>query len=432
MAETTASFERRQTLRRLPRETLRDYQLNRLRALLGRVLPQNRFYRAHFAADTLQIDSLERWAELPAVRKSQLVSAEGDAAAHHTFAPEAYVRLHRTSGTRGRPMIVMDTAEDWQWWLDTWQYVWDAAEVRLCDAVMMAFSFGPFVGFWSAFDAAVQRGLMTVPGGGLSTAARLDLMASAGCNILCCTPSYALHLAEESQRQGVDPQSYGIVKIIVAGEPGGSIVQTRQRIESLWGARVVDHAGATEVGPWGVGTPDGRDLFVVESEFIAEFDPIDAVDPDGPSELILTALGRGGAPVLRYRTGDVVKPVFPQEDASRRPEGGLESNFVRLEGGILGRVDDMMIIRGVNVFPSSIESILRRFPEVSEFRITATRRGQMDDLKIEVEDASHEPARIADRFAIDLGLRVAVVDCPAGTLPRFEGKARRFVDLRRG
>ncbi len=413
------------------RERLQAYQLERLQELLAEVMPKNAFYQELYGCKELKIESLEDWSQLPLLDKKAIQGdSKTDFAAHHTFERSVYNRLHRTSGTRGRPMIVLDTTDDWQWWLDTWQYVWDAAQVTLRDTIFMAFSFGPFIGFWSAFEAAVQRGLKVVPGGGLTTAARLDLLKASGSSVLCCTPTYALHLAEEALRSGIDPRRMGIRTIIVAGEPGGSIPTVRTRIQSVWDATVVDHAGATEVGPWGCGTPGGRDLWVIESEFIAEFLPIEAspnVDmlPNNSIpqlyELVLTSLGRAGAPALRFRTGDIVTPILAPAH---------RCNFVRLVGGILGRADDMLIIRGVNVFPSSIEAILREFDSVSEFRIIATKRGEMDHLVVEVEDSRHEPHRIEDQFAIQLGLRIEVKDCEDGSLPRTDGKANRFIDQR--
>jgi phenylacetate-CoA ligase len=195
----------------------------------------------------------------------------------------------------------------------------------------------------------------------------------------------------------------------------------RRRIESVWNARVIDHAGASEVGPWGFGQQDGRGISVVETEFIAEFLSLETGGPveDGHvAELVLTSLGRFGSPVIRYRTGDVVRP-------KRQPRG-----FVFLEGGVLGRTDDMLIVRGVNVFPSSVEQILRAFPEVVEFRVTAERHGTLDSLLVEIEDRLHQPERVARELQVRIGLSVDVRCVDLGSLPRFEGKGRRFHDRR--
>jgi phenylacetate-CoA ligase len=335
-----------------------------------------------------------------------------------------YVRFHRTSGSRTRPLIVLDTAEDWQWWIDTWQFTLDAANLGRDDRVLMAFSFGPFIGFWTAHDAAVSRGALVVPGGGLSSLARLDLIRAQKITALFCTPSYALHLAEVAAQNQIDTQSLGVRNIIVAGEPGGSIPSFRERLEKAWRAQVVDHAGASEIGPWGYSDSKRRGLRIVESEFIAEFLALETGEPaaDGElAELVLTTLGRAGCPVVRYRSGDLVRPRWlPDEDC----------RFVLLEGGVLGRTDDMLIIRGVNIFPTAVEEILRGFPEVDEFRMLATRVSHLDELEIEVEDRLNQPDRIMKELQIKLGLRVAVRCVAAGSLPRFEGKGKRFLDQR--
>jgi phenylacetate-CoA ligase len=187
---------------------------------------------------------------------------------------------------------------------------------------------------------------------------------------------------------------------------------------------VIDHSGATEVGPWGYGSRDGEGLYLVESEFIAEFLSVESGQPGGEqelSELILTTLGRHGNPVIRYRTGDLVRPTWNRPGANR---------FVFFEGGVLGRVDDMMVIRGVNVFPGSVDQILRSFPEVVEYRITVYKNGEMDAMRVELEDRLNHPARVEKELKLRLGLKVDVECVPLGALPRFEGKGKRFVDLR--
>ena len=238
----------------------------------------------------------------------------------------------------------------------------------------------PFIGFWSAYDAAVQRGALVAPAGGMSTLSRIEMIRTIEATTIFCTPSYALHMAEVAANHQMNVANTSVNKIIVAGEPGGSIPAIRERIESTWDAKVIDHAGASEIGPWGFADEQGRGMYVNEAEFIAEFLSIETGTEAGEgelSELVLTCLGRVGSPMIRYRTGDLVKPTWndPQD-----------CNFVMLEGGVLGRVDDMLIIRGINIYPSSIEQILLGFPEVVEYRMTATKEGEMDVLSIEIED----------------------------------------------
>lgn len=424
MLRTTASdrWHRQQ----LPRESLRAWQLERLNKLLADVIPHNRFYVEKLGKLVRPLKSLDQLSEFPFTFKEELVTApaHGEFAANLTYPLERYVRYHHTSGTRGRPMPVLDTADDWQWWIETWQYVLDAAEVRIDDRAALAFSFGPFIGFWSAYDAAVARGLMVVPTGGMSSRGRLEMIRSTQATVLFCTPSYALHLAEVAHDNQIDPRAMHVRRVIVAGEPGGSVLATRQRIEQAWDATLIDHAGASEVGPWGF-SRDERGLHVIESEFIPEFLSVATGEPatEGElSELVLTSLGRRGSPLIRYRTGDLVRPLFNASGDCR---------FVLLEGGVMGRADNMLVVRGVNVFPSSIEHILRGFPEVVEFRVTAIKSGAMDTLAVEVEDRLAQPERIAREMQLRLGLKIDVQQVPLGTLPRFEGKGQRFIDRRK-
>lgn len=419
------SAQERQALRRMSRDELAEHQLRRFNALLEVVLKENAFYREKLASCPAQLDDLSQLADLPWTSKQELVvGASEGLPSNLTWPPDRYVRYHQTSGTSGRPLVVLDTAEDWRWWVDAWQYVLDAAEITEADRALLAFSFGPFIGFWSAHDALVERGAMVIPGGGTHTLGRIRLLESTQATVLLCTPTYALHMAQVAREHAIDLRALSVRCVIVAGEPGGSVPATRERIASAFGARVIDHGGASEIGPWGFGDRQGRGLHIIESEFLAEFVSVETGRPATQGELshlVLTSLGRAGAPIIRYRTGDLVQPTWPDEGDVR---------FVLLAGGVLGRADDMMIIRGVNVFPSSIEQIIHGFPEVEEFRLTATREGEMDQLRIDVEDRLNRPERIVEELSIVLGLRVDVVCAPLGSLPRFEGKGMRFMDER--
>jgi len=423
---TTASFHDRHRTTRLNREALSALQLEKLNRLLASVALENAFYRHKLAGFPTRLESLEQLASLPQTTKEELQPAAGGEpfAANRTYGVERYVRCHQTSGTRGRPLVVLDTAEDWRWWIHGWQYVLDAAEITGRDRALLAFSFGPFIGFWSAFDALVARGALVLPGGGLTSLARLEIIRRAGVTSLFCTPTYALRLAEVAAEHTINLAESPVEKIIVAGEPGGSVPATRERIEAAWNARVIDHGGATEVGPWGFADAAGRGLHVNEAEFIAEFVSVETGRPAGEGEfadLILTTLGRVGAPVIRYRTGDLVRPIW---------SGNGANHFVLLEGGILGRADDMVIVRGMNIYPTAIEQIMHSFPEVVEYRVTARKQGPLDELVVEVEDHLQQPARIANEMQLKLGLKVDVRCVTSMSLPRFEGKGRRFIDER--
>ena len=416
-----------------PRAAVEARKLDRLRRLLGEVLPHNAFYSAKLARvpDPAGIAAIADLTDWPFTFKDELVSAAAETGqpANLTWESARYVRFHQTTGTHGRPLPVFDTAADWKWWMECWRIVLDRAGVTAGDRILVASSFGPYAGFWSGFEAAVDRGAMAIPSGGLTSLARLELIRSLRATVLLATPSYALHLAEVAADAKLDTASLGVRVVIVAGEPGGSVRATRERIGEAWSADVLDHAGATEVGPWGVGDLRGDGLDVIEEWFHPEFLALGsgaAARPGELAELVLTTLGRTGAPVIRYRTGDVVRPTW----ASEADVAAGACPWVRLEGGIVGRTDDMLVIRGVNVFPHGIEEIVRGFPEVVEHRLTVFTRESLDELSLEIEDRLDDPDRVARELRVRLGLRVDVKTVPIGSLPRFEGKGRRIVDRR--
>jgi len=423
---TSVSFNDRHQATRLDRDALAALQLDKLNRVLSDAANHNSFYQRKLSGHPTNLDSLNELSTLPHTTKEELQPALGEDpfAINRTYPIERYVRCHQTSGTRGRPLVVLDTADDWRWWIHCWQYVLDAAEITSRDRALLAFSFGPFIGFWSAFDALSVRGALVIPGGGLNSLARIELIRQAGVTTLLCTPTYAMRMAEVAAEHKISLVDSPIEKIIVAGEPGGSVPATRERIEAAWNARVVDHSGATEVGPWGFADAAARGLHVNEAEFVAEFASVETGRPAQAGELshlILTSLGRSGAPVIRYRTGDLVRPQWPADGSNR---------FVILEGGVLGRADDMVIVRGMNIYPTAIEQILHSFPEVVEYRMTARRHGALDELIVEVEDHLQQPGRISKELQLKLGLKIEVRCVTTMSLPRFEGKGRRFIDER--
>jgi phenylacetate-CoA ligase len=407
---------------------LRGFQLNRINRLLSSVMEENEFYREKLAGVRLPLASLEDVRTLPFTEKSELVE---DQRRHppfgrNHFLPLArYVQYHQTSGTKGRPLKVLDTRESWDWWRDCWLEVLRAAGVTAEDRVFLAFSFGPFIGFWAAYEAAEHLGALVIPGGGQSSLERLRALLDTKSTVLLCTPSYALHLAEVAAEHGIDIASSSVHTLIHAGEPGASIPSVRQRIESLWNARCFDHSGMTEMGAYGYACRERQGLHVNEREFFAEvIDPNsgETVAEGETGELVLTNFGRYGYPLIRYRTGDMVV------NSGRLCACGNPFRF--LPGGVVGRVDDMVVIRGVNIFPQSIESIVREFPEVTEFRIVYYTREQMAQVKVQVEAPEELVERLQRRLREGVGLRIDVERVANGSLPRFEMKARRVLDLR--
>ena len=415
-------------LETLAPEALRDHQWARLQALARAVHPANAFVARKWAsAGVARADDLRRWedfARLPFTRKSEL--AEDQAASppfgsNLTYALDRYVRIHQTSGTTGAPIRWLDTAESWEWWLRCWGFVLRAAGLGPGDRIFFPFSFGLFVGFWAGFEGARALGALAIPGGGQDTAQRLATLEALGVTALCCTPSYALHLAQSARERGVDLGQLGVRTTVHAGEPGAGIPSVRARIEELWGARAYDHAGMTEMGAYGFECEAQAGLHVNESEFVAEvIDPASGA-PAREGELVLSNLGRHGSPLLRYRTGDRVRVAAGPCVCGR--------TFLRLEGGLLGRVDDMLVVRGVNVFPSALEGIVRRFPAVDEFMIEVYRRQEMDEVRLllEVAGGGNIAAQVQEAVRVHLGIRVEIVAVPAQSLPRWELKARRVV-----
>jgi phenylacetate-CoA ligase len=421
----------------MDRAALAERQGQRLAALLSAIVGRNVFYTRKFEAAGVDVSALRLPAELarlPVTTKAELVAdqeANPPWGTALTEPLERYTRYCQTSSTTGRPMRWIDTPENWQWMLECWKAVYRAARVQPGDRVFFPFSFGPFLGFWAGFEAGCQTGLHCVPGGGMSSHVRLATIDAVGATVVCCTPTYALRLAEIAAQDWPDRRlaDATVRVLIVAGEPGGSIPATRRRIEQSWGARVIDHHGLTEVGPVSFECWEAPGfLHVNEGEFICEVrNPVtgpEAADGD-PGELVITNLGRTASPIIRYRTGDIV--------VRRSGTCPCGRTWARLEGGILTRADDMVNIRGVNVYPAGIESVVRRVVEVVEFRSTVSRPGELRSLTIEIEvlpqaqDASAVAHRVASELKEAIGLTVPVRVVASGTLPRFEMKSARFV-----
>ncbi len=409
----------------------------RLSALIDRIYGRNPFYTRKLDAAGLDPASLRfprDLSKLPVTTKSELVADQQSSPPWGTNLTEPldrYTRYNQTSSTTGSPLRWLDTNESWQWMLECWKAVYEGAKVDSRDRIFFPFSFGPFLGFWTAFEAGCQIGALCIPAGGMSSQARLAMIETLRPTIVCCTPTYALRLLEVSgeERDGKPDLSKSSVRmLIVAGEAGGSIPSTRERIEKGWGARVIDHHGLTEVGPISFECWEAPGaLHLNEAEYICEILETDSDRPvaDGErGELVVTNLGRAPSPLIRYRTGDIV--------VRRSGSCACGSGFARLEGGILSRADDMVNVRGVNVYPSAVEAVVRRFPEVGEDRATVTANGALRELSIEIEmggadSGADAAARIAAALRESLGLTVPLRVVDAGSLPRFEMKARRFV-----
>ena len=412
-----------------------DIQLNRLREMLIPVCKSNAFYKRKLEDSGFSkpddIQTLSDYQNLPFTTKDEL---SADQVSHPpygtnlTFPQNQYTCVHQTSGTTGSPIRWLDTSESWDWWGKCWRDIYSAAEVTSSDRLMIAFSFGPFIGFWSAYHGAKQLGAFTIPNGGMTSDQRIRAILTNDVTVVISTPTYALRLAEVAKQDGVDLRTESKVRITIhAGEPGASLQSTKQRIEDSWGAKAYDHIGATEVGAWGLMCKSQNGVHLNEDEFICEvIDPQSGTQAD-EGELVITNLGRVGMPVIRYKTGDFVK--LKSEQCS------CGSQHRILDGGVVGRLDNAIIIRGLNVYPATIENIILKVQDVCEFAVRAYSGDIFDELEIQIEttnpNSDKTESEVTAAIQDELGLRTNVKTVSNGTLPRYELKSKRFTDERK-
>ena len=415
-------------------DNLRQEQLRKLRHLIHNQ-SSNHFYQSTVRrlSNLTHPTTLEDYiAHIPFTEKHQLIDDQKTNPPYGTnlsLPLHQYKYFHQTTGTTATPLRWLDTIHSWQAIIKCWQQIYLAAGVTAADRICFTFSFGPFLGFWSAYEAANQMGCFAIPAGGMNSQARIRLILDTQATVLCCTPSYALHLAQVAREANLPIKTSNIQRIIVAGEPGGSIQSTRSVIEESWNAMVKDHHGMTETGPLTYPCPTIKDtLHVLENSYFAEI-----IDPESQQEvanhqegeLVITTLDRCGSPLLRYRTGDLVK-------AGQTP-CPCGSPHLSLEGGIRGRLDDMIIIRGVNIHPSSIEDLVRRFAAAAEYRVIIDQRSVLQEISIQIEleteQADNILLKLRQEFATLMNLRINFESVPVGTLPRQEMKAKRWTSI---
>jgi phenylacetate-CoA ligase len=426
-------------LERASRAALRALQLKRLRAQLAHAAAHSAFYRRTLEAArvTPRLRTLDDVRGLPFTTKDELKENQ---AAHPPWGDllavpfEDVLRIHMTSATTGRPLAFLDTADDWYGFYHSYARSLYAFGVRKSDMVMAAFSYGPWIGYWSGFYAAQDLGCLVFPAGGLSTDQRIDALMTYPITVLGCTPSYALFLAEHAARKGIDLATQTKIRLTWhTGEPGASIPATRARIEAAFGASAFDLPGLTEIAAWGFECDARSGLVHVHEDYcypevLDEHD--EPVKPGERGELVFTSLYRKAMPLIRYRTRDVVQV------ADRRCPCGR--TLLAFEGGVLARLDDMKKVRGVIVYPRRIEELVRPFGGVDEFQIVFRRHEGLDDILVRV-DPSPSLARtecdglcasLADALRVGLGIRVTVEATTPGELPRWDHKARRVKDER--
>ncbi|MEU0834740.1 phenylacetate--CoA ligase PaaK [Streptomyces sp. NPDC056231] len=420
---------------RMTREQLRQLQLERLQATLRHAYDNVELYRKKFDAAGVKPDdcrSLDDLARFPFTTKADL----RDTYPFGMFAvPMSEVRrIHASSGTTGRPTVVGYTENDLSRWADVVARSIRAAGGRPGHKVHVSYGYGLFTGGLGAHYGAERAGCTVIPASGGMTARQVQIIQDFKPEIIMVTPSYMLTLLDEFERQGVDPRTSSLKIGIFGAEPWTEAM--RREIEERMDIHAVDIYGLSEVMGPGVAqecveTKDG--LHVWEDHFYPEIvDPFtDAVMPQGDSgELVFTSLTKEALPIIRYRTRDLTR-LLP---------GTARPAFRRIEK-ITGRSDDMIILRGVNVFPSQIEEIVLRVPDVApHFQIELTQRGRMDHMTVHVEarpgagPEQREAAvkTIAKGVKDGVGVSVEVCVVEPESLERSVGKIRRVKDLRRG
>jgi phenylacetate-CoA ligase len=425
---------------RASRADMTRLQARRLREQVAHAARHSPFYRRALRAarvDPAKIRTLDDLRRLPFTTKDELKQNQlehppwGDVLA----VPIAdVVRVHLTSATTGRPLAFLDTAADWYGFYHSYARSLHAFGVRRTDMVMAAFSYGPWIGYWSGFYAAQDLGCLVYPVGGLSTEQRIDALLAYPITVLGCTPSYALFLAEAAAKKGIDLAKDTKLRITWhTGEPGASIPATKARIEAAFGGRAYDLPGLTEIAAWGFECEARAGLTHVHEDYVYP-EVLDEqerpVKPGEQGELVFTSLYRKAMPLLRYRTRDIV-----QLAARRCPCG---RTLVAFEGGVLARLDDMKKVRGIIVYPRRIEELVRPHRAVDEFQIVFRRVAGLDDVLVRLDPspslAVDERARLGDALGRDLqlglGIRVSVEVAEPGSLPRWDHKARRVKDER--
>jgi len=420
-----------------PRDQLEAMQWQKLRTLLEVTYARNAFYQRKFAEHGIGLPDIRGLGDLDKLPFTTKLEFQEDQEEHPPFGTnlseplEAYVQYLQTTGTTGKPLKWLDTEESWRWRARCQAHAFCGAGLTSKDVLMLPFNFGPYAAFWGAYETARLLGMLAVPTGGWETIQRLRCLVQNPVTALATTPTYARRMAEVAREEGIDIRNSKVRAIILAGEPGAMVPAIREKIESAWGAGVYDYAGQTEVGTYAFTCEHSKRtlaLHVIESECLVEvIDPSTgkAVPEGTVGELVITNLGRIGSPAIRLRTGDLVK--------LRKTNCPCERTFAVLEGGILGRSDDMLLVRGVNVFPSAVSNIVEEIlPPEREYRIMRCRTADgADDLKVQIEVAQGTeqlPDLLAQEFKKRLNLRIEVEAVPVGTIPRSDYKSKRVID----
>lgn len=410
--------------------------VSELQALLTFALRKSAFYQRKlhdYVAPNCIADYLDFAANIPFTTKRELLLDQQQYPPYGSSLTQQhtdYVYLHKTSGSCFTPWRRADTEQSYAIMVDTMQCILNHYGISDLDRCFFAYSFGPYLGCWVAWSAAKAFGCLCIPGGGMHTINRLQEIRDNHCTILFCTPTYVLHLLEAAKQNHFDLSELSLRMVILAGEPGGSLAYFRKQIALSWpNILIFDHYGMTELGPVAYQCPESSEalLHIVSDYYYAEIiDPKTslAVAHGTEGELVVTPLKNYSMPLLRYRTGDLV--------CETQCNCSCNDSLITLKGGILGRVDDMITVRGVNIFPTTIDEIVRTFPQIKEYQVEINRQQSLAQLCLKIEldpmmDCSFDIAEGLNTKllqALDLRTTLDIVD--SGTLERFEFKAKRW------
>ena len=431
-------------LETLPHEKIRQLQLNKFKRIFEWTYGRSKFHRQLYDQAGIKpedIRSFEDIRKVPKVEKSMMRDIQrkdpfpyGDALC---VPLEDVVVFRQTSGTTGQPVYQPDTWQDWEWWAECWSYILWAQGYRPQDRVFIPFGYNIFVAFWAGHYAAEKLGCEVVPGGVLDTKARILKIQELQATAMMATPTYVLGMAETAKsKMDLDPSRMTIEKITCAGEPGASIPSTKRRMENAWGAKVYDHAGATEIGAWSFEcTEQPGGMHVNEALFLVEIEDIETgeiiEEPGRRGKMIITALDRQAQPCVRFDSKDVI-----EWDEAPCPCGRTTR---LIKGGVVGRADDITKVKGVLLAPSAIEEVVRNLDGLGdEYEVVVEKDGDTDRIKLRVEvlpEAEDQcqliEAELVDQLRLKTNLRYEIEICGCETLPRYEVKAKRFKDLRK-
>jgi phenylacetate-CoA ligase len=431
-------------LETLPQEKLRALQLKKFKKIFQWTYDHSKFHRSLYDKAGIRPNDLRSFEDLrrvPTVEKSMMRDVQrkdpfpyGDALC---VPIEEVSNFRQTSGTTGQPVYQPDTWQDWEWWAECWSFILWAQGYRPTDRVFIPFGYNIFVAFWAGHYAAEKIGAEVVPGGVLDTQARILKIQELKCTAMMATPTYVLGMADTAKtKMGIDPASLTINKITCAGEPGASIPTTKKRMEEAWGAKVYDHAGATEIGAWCYECdeqPGG--LHVNEAFFLVEIQDPDTgeyiQEPGRRGKMIITALDRFAQPCVRFDSKDVI-----EWSADPCPCG---RTFRVIKGGVIGRADDITKVKGVLLSPSAIEEVVRGIAGLSdEFEVVVDKKGDIDRITLKIEivkgregERQRIEGELKDQLRLKTNLGYVLEFHEYGTLPRYDVKAKRFKDLRK-